>query len=57
MIKVTIDGKGIQVPAGTLCAKVAHSNGFHSIRINAQWRIIFKWTDNNAAQVSITDYH
>jgi proteic killer suppression protein len=31
--------------------------GFHSIRINQQWRIIFRWEGNNAAQVKITDYH
>lgn len=32
-------------------------DGFYSIRINEQWRIIFQWIDNNAARVSITDYH
>ncbi len=31
--------------------------GFYSIRINNQWRIIFHWSDNNAADVSITNYH
>ena len=31
--------------------------GFHSIRINAQWRIIFRWKGNDAAEVKITDYH
>lgn len=30
---------------------------FHSIRINDQWRVIFKWVDNNAHDVSIVDYH
>ena len=30
---------------------------FHSIRINDQWRVIFKWIDNHAAEVSIVDYH
>ena len=30
---------------------------FYSIRINDQWRIIFKWDDNNAHEVEITDYH
>lgn len=32
-------------------------DGFHSIRINEQWRTIFQWIDNNAANVSIADYH
>ena len=30
---------------------------FHSLRINEQWRIIFKWIDNNAQDVAIRDYH
>ena len=28
-----------------------------SIRINDQWRVIFKWVDGNAREVTITDYH
>ena len=31
--------------------------GFHSIRINSQWRIIFHWADGNALDVQIVDYH
>ena len=31
--------------------------GFHSIRINNQWRIIFRWQVAGAAEVKITDYH
>ena len=31
--------------------------GFWSIRINQQWRIVFRWKDGNAADVQITDYH
>ena len=30
---------------------------WHSIRINDQWRICFKWKDGNAFDVEITDYH
>ena len=30
---------------------------FYSIRINDQWRIIFKWTNGNAESIEITDYH
>ena len=30
---------------------------FHSIRINSQWRIIFKWENGNAFRVEIVDYH
>ncbi len=31
--------------------------GFHSIRINNQWRIVFKWQDSSAYDVQIIDYH
>ena len=30
---------------------------FYSIRINDQWRIIFKWKNNQAHNVVIIDYH
>ncbi|MBL7801841.1 MAG: type II toxin-antitoxin system RelE/ParE family toxin [Chitinophagales bacterium] len=30
---------------------------FYSIRINNQWRIIFKWNNGNAEDVKIVDYH
>ncbi|KAA9338856.1 type II toxin-antitoxin system RelE/ParE family toxin [Adhaeribacter soli] len=30
---------------------------FYSIRINNQWRIIFKWNEGQAAEVEIIDYH
>ena len=30
---------------------------FYSIRINDQWRIIFKWEDGNTTEVTIMDYH
>ena len=31
--------------------------GFYSIRINNQWRIIFRWEGKDAHDVKITDYH
>lgn len=31
--------------------------GQHSIRINAQWRICFRWTDDGPSEVEIVDYH
>jgi proteic killer suppression protein len=30
---------------------------FYSIRVNDQWRIVFKWEDGNANEVTIMDYH
>lgn len=31
--------------------------GQHSIRINGQWRICFRWTDQGVEDVEIVDYH
>ena len=31
--------------------------GQYSIRINKQWRLCFKWIDNDAFDVDIVDYH
>jgi toxin HigB-1 len=31
--------------------------GFYSIRINSQWRIIFRWVESSATDVEILDYH
>jgi proteic killer suppression protein len=31
--------------------------GQHSIRINDQWRVCFRWEDGDAEDVEITDYH
>jgi proteic killer suppression protein len=31
--------------------------GKHSIRINDQWRIVFRWTEAGPEDVEITDYH
>ena len=31
--------------------------GQHSIRINDQWRVCFRWTDEGAADIEVIDYH
>lgn len=31
--------------------------GFHSIRINRQWRIVFRWEAADVSEVRIVDYH
>lgn len=31
--------------------------GYYSIRVNDQWRIIFRWENSNALDVLLTDYH
>ena len=44
-------------PGNRLEALKGDFKGFHSIRINAQWRIVFRWHDSNAHDVEIIDYH
>jgi toxin HigB-1 len=31
--------------------------GYHSIRVNDQWRLVFRWDSNNAHNVQLMDYH
>lgn len=31
--------------------------GWHSIRVNEQWRVVFQWTADGPARVRVTDYH
>ena len=44
-------------PGNRLEALKGGLEGFYSIRINDQWRIVFRWENGGAAQVAITDYH
>ena len=44
-------------PSNRLEALKGDRKGQHSIRINQQWRICFRWSDGNAFDVEITDYH
>jgi proteic killer suppression protein len=44
-------------PGNRLEALKGHFKGLHSIRINDQWRVIFRWTDAGPADVDIRDYH
>ena len=44
-------------PGDKLEALKGDLKGFHSIRINQQWRIVFRWTGAGPSDVKITDYH
>ena len=44
-------------PGNRLEALKGRLAGFHSIRINDQFRLIFVWADGNAKAARITDYH
>ena len=48
----------LRVPPGNrLEALKGDLRGKHSIRINDQWRIVFRWKDGDAHEVKIDDYH
>lgn len=44
-------------PSNRLEALAGNLKGFWSIRINQQWRIVFRWDAGDAFDVKITDYH
>ena len=47
----------LQPPGNKLEALKGNRRGQHSIRINDQWRICFRWREGNAFDVEIVDYH
>ena len=48
----------LQIPPGNRLEQLkGNLNGFWSIRINQQCRIIFRWQDGTKREVTILDYH
>jgi toxin HigB-1 len=48
----------LRVPPGNRLERLSADRiGQHSIRINDQWRICFRWTDQGPSHVEIVDYH
>jgi proteic killer suppression protein len=44
-------------PGNRLEALKGDRKGFHSIRVNDQWRLAFRWEGNDAHDVRLVDYH
>ena len=44
-------------PGNRLEALKVDLKGFYSIRVNDQWRHVFRWEGNNALDVRLMDYH
>ena len=58
MLNNSQDLTDLQIPPSNRLEKLkGNFKEFYSIRINNQWRIIFKWNKGNADQVEIIDYH
>ncbi len=48
----------LRVPPGNHLERLSGDRaGQHSIRVNDQWRICFRWKDGDAYDVELVDYH
>jgi proteic killer suppression protein len=58
MLASAHDVRDLKVPPGNQLEELKDDRkGQHSIRINKQWRVCFKWHNGNAHDVEIVDYH
>jgi proteic killer suppression protein len=58
MLNSSQDINDLMVPPSNRLEKLKGKlKEFYSIRVNSQWRIIFKWNNGNAELVEIIDYH
>jgi proteic killer suppression protein len=58
MLNNSQDLNDLMIPPSNRLEKLkGNLKDFYSIRINNQWRILFKWNNGNAEQVEIIDYH
>lgn len=58
MLNNSVDIADLRIPAANRLEKLKGKlKDFYSIRINDQWRIIFKWNAGSASEVEIIDYH
>lgn len=50
--------KDLKAPPGNRLERLkGKQKNFHSIRINDQWRVVFRWASGSAFDVQIVDYH
>jgi proteic killer suppression protein len=58
MLDNSIDLEDLRIPPANRLEKLkGDREGQYSIRINNQWRICFDWSDGDAHNVEIVDYH
>jgi proteic killer suppression protein len=57
MINSSQNIQDLTIPPSNKLEKLKGQKDFYSIRINDQWRIVFKWDTGNASDVEIVDYH
>ena len=56
MLNNSIDIADLRIPPSNRLEKLKGTD-FYSIRINDQWRIVFRWNNGHASDVEILDYH
>ena len=58
VLNAAVSLNSLRVPPGNRLEQLKGSRkGQHSIRVNSQWRICFKWEEADATDVEIVDYH
>jgi proteic killer suppression protein len=58
MVNAAAKLEDLRVPPGNrLEALKGDRKGRHSIRVNQQWRVCFRWMESGPADVEIVDYH
>lgn len=58
MLNNSVNLTDLKIPPSNRLEKLSGKlKNYYSIRINDQWRIMFKWNSGNATDVEIIDYH
>ena len=58
MLNYAADLRDLRSPPGNrLEALKGNWRGFHSIRVNDQWRVVFRWSESGPEDVDVVDYH
>jgi toxin HigB-1 len=58
MVNAAASLQDLRSPPGNHLEKLAGDmKEFHSVRVNDQWRLVFRWKGSEAHQVSLKDYH
>ncbi|MDP1726817.1 MAG: type II toxin-antitoxin system RelE/ParE family toxin [Bacteroidota bacterium] len=58
MLNNSQDLNDLKIPPSNKLEKLkGNLKDYYSIRVNIQWRIIFKWNNGNSEEVQIIDYH
>ena len=58
MLNNSVDINDLTIPPSNRLEKLkGNFKNYYSIRVNNQWRIIFKWNNGNASEVTVIDYH